>query len=71
MGKFRGAAQNACNLSYQLRERIPVFFHNLKGYDTHHIMSAIGKEKRKKIIPQNHENYISFSLGKLVFVNHP
>ncbi|XP_078335318.1 uncharacterized protein LOC144626186 [Crassostrea virginica] len=70
-GKFRGAAHGPCNLNLKQRERIPVFFHNLKGYDAHHIMSVIGKEKRKKIncIPQNHEKYISFSLGKLDFVD--
>lgn len=70
-GKFRGAAHGPCNLNLKQRERIPVFFHNLKGYDAHHIMSVIGKEKRKKIncIPQNHEKYISFSLGKLDLVD--
>lgn len=48
-----------------------MFFHNLKGYDAHHIMNVIGKFKHKKIncIPQNHEKYISFSLGRLDFVD--
>ena len=70
-GKYRGAAHSNCNLNYKLMERIPVFFHNLRGYDAHHIMSAIGKFKHKKLtcIPQNHEKYISFSLGKLTFVD--
>ncbi|KAK3101500.1 hypothetical protein FSP39_004054 [Pinctada imbricata] len=70
-GKFRGAAHNDCNLKFQLTKRIPVFFHNLRGYDAHHIMSEIGKMKRKnlKCIPQNHEKYISFSLGNLDFLD--
>jgi hypothetical protein len=34
-GKFGGAAHNACNLNLKQRERIPVFFHNLRGYDSH------------------------------------
>lgn len=65
-GKFRGAAHNACNLNLKQRERIPVLFHNLKGYDSHIIMQSIGKVKHKKLncIPQNHEKYISFSIGK-------
>jgi hypothetical protein len=69
-GKFRGAAHSSCNLNFRLRERIPVFFHNLKGYDAHH-MNAIGRFKHRKIncIPQNHEKYISFSLGRLDFVD--
>ena len=69
-GKFRGAAHMSCNLNYRLRERIPVFFHNLRGYDSHLIMEAIGKTKKKiNCIPQNHEKYISFSLGKMEFVD--
>ena len=69
--KFRCAAHNACNLNLKQRERIPVFFHNLKGYDSHLIMQAIGKMKNKRLncIPQNHENYISFSMGKLDFID--
>lgn len=70
-GKFRGAAHSSCNLNLRLRERIPVFFHNLKGFDAHHIMSVIGKYKHKRIncIPQNHEKYIAFLLGNLDFVD--
>lgn len=70
-GKFRSSAHSSCNLNFRLRERIPVFFHNLKGYDAHHSMNVIGKFKHKKIncIPQNHEKYISFSLGRLDFVD--
>lgn len=70
-GKFRGAAHSSSNLNYRLHERIPVFFQNLKGYDAHHIMNAFGKFKHKKIncFPQNHEKHISFSLGRLDFVD--
>ena len=69
-GKYRGAAHNACNLNMKQRERIPVFFQNFRGYDAHLIMEAIGKIKHKKIscILQNHEKYISFSMGKLEFI---
>lgn len=48
-GKFRGAAHNACNLNLKQKERIPVLFHNLRGYDSHLIMQAIGKIKHKHI----------------------
>jgi hypothetical protein len=32
-GEFRGAAHNICNLNLRTVKKIPVFFHNLGGYD--------------------------------------
>ena len=37
-GEYLGAACNKCNLSRQIRKELPVVFHNLKGYDMHHIL---------------------------------
>lgn len=63
-GKFRRAAHN---LLLKQKERIPVLFHNLRGYDSHLIIQASGKIKHKDLscIPKNYEKYISFSMGKL------
>ena len=32
-GKYRGAAHFKCNLAFKHTKTIPVFFHNLEGYD--------------------------------------
>ena len=45
-GKYRGSAHNACNLKLKIsadKLQIPVFFHNLKGYDSHFIIQKTGK----------------------------
>ena len=50
-GKYCGAAHSKCNLSLRIdpyRTEIPIFFHNLKNYDSHHIISAIGRTEEKK-----------------------
>ena len=52
-GKYRGAAHSKCNQTLRIdpyHTPIPVFFHNLKNYDSHHIISAIGCTEEKKTI---------------------
>ena len=80
-GKFRGSAHQECNLKLRIKPediKIPVIFHNLRGYNSHFIMQQIGeiaknyaykdkkgKEQPLKInaIPNNIEKYIAFLLG--------
>lgn len=54
-----------------MADHIPVYFHNLKNYDSHLLMEGIGKIKDVPItvIPRNMEQYVSFSLGKLRFLD--
>ena len=84
-GKYRESAHQDCNINYRLTNKIPVSFHNLKGYDSHFIMQTIGEisdkhtYKYKKgeekqmdinVIPNNMEKYMAFMLGKyLVFID--
>ena len=51
-GLYRGAAHQACNLQLRIcpqKQHIPVVFHNLKGYDSHLLISAIGKTEKDVI----------------------
>lgn len=70
-GDFRGAAHNGCNLNYTYKGKTPVILHNLKGYDSHLLMEAMGTYKHLRIncIPNNMEKYITFSLGDLQFID--
>ena len=80
-GKFRGSAHQECNLKLRIKPenlKIPVIFHNLRGYDSHFIMQQIGEIANKhgytnkkgekqdlniNAIPNNMEKYMAFMLG--------
>merc|ERR1711888_581217 len=69
-GEFRGAAHNHCNRQYRKTFKIPVFFHNMKGYDGHILFSNLAKLKLKnppKVIAQSLEKFMSIKLGTLEF----
>ena len=87
-GKYRGSAHQECNLQLRVNPeevKIPVIFHNLRGYDSHFIMQEIGaivkdhtytnKNGQKcqmniNAIPNNMEKYMAFMLGNhLVFLD--
>ena len=71
-GKYRGSAHQTCNLKLQIsaeKIKIPVIFHNLKGYDSHFIINELGELIKKgqeisiKVIAQNAEKYMAFYIG--------
>ena len=87
-GKFRGSAHQECILKLRIKPenlKIPIIFHNLRGYDSHFIMQQIGeiankyayKDKKGKeqpltinAIPNNMEKYMAFMLGiHLTFID--
>ena len=87
-GEFRGSAHQDCNLKLQIKPatiKIPVLFHNLRGYDSHFIMQQIGEIAKKhayknnrgeechmniNCIPNNMEKYMAFMLGNhLLFLD--
>ena len=42
-GEYRGAAHNQCNLNCKKPLILPVIFHNLQGYDSHHFIKQLAK----------------------------
>ena len=71
-GKYRGSAHQDCNLKLCINPKemkIPVIFHNLRGYDSHFIMQEIGDIRKSNnidinCVPNNMERYMAFMLGK-------
>ena len=70
-GQYLGAAHNACNINFKVPTHVPVFFQNLSGYDSHHLIQGFGKYKYEelKCIATSSERYISVSLGPLRFLD--
>ena len=70
-GKFRGSAHWDGNINFQLSKKIPVIFHNLKGYESHLIFSELHKFNLKvDVIPNGLGKYMAFFLGRdLVFID--
>lgn len=69
-GEYRGAAHYTCNLNLRITnaDKIPVFFHNLRGYDAHLLMKEIHQISNKiHCIPDTPERYKSFSVGRFEF----
>ena len=60
-GKSRGAAHWDCNINFQLTKKVPVIFHNLRGYDNHLIFNELDKFDLKiSVIPNGLEKYMTF-----------
>jgi len=64
-GQFRGVAHRQCNILYRKPNFIPVFIHNLSGYDTHLFIKMFGLNNEEiQVIPNNEERYISYTVKK-------
>jgi hypothetical protein len=71
-GHYRGECHNRRNILRFTNRYLPVFFHNLKGYDSHHILrQAVDIMDKDKIhvIPQSTEKFMSFSIGDFMFLD--
>ena len=66
-GKYRGAAHSKCNVQYRKIKDIPVFFHNLGGYNRHLIFQNLGKIEEPEVIAKTMEKFVTFSIDHLKF----
>ena len=48
-GCYRGAAHASCNLKLRKLYKIPVFFHNFRGYDAHLLVWGLAQERAGKV----------------------
>ncbi|KAL6418427.1 hypothetical protein ACFW04_012100 [Cataglyphis niger] len=62
-GRYRGPAHFSCNLNYKETYVIPIFFHNLSGYDAHFIIKDVANAfpGSVELLPLTKETYISFA----------
>ena len=66
-GKSRGTAHCSCNINLQLTKKVPIIFHNLKGYGSHLIFCELNKfDVKISVIPSGLEKYMAFFLIKTI-----
>ena len=83
-GQYIGPACTRCNLQMKYKQatrpkknkpatyEIPIFFHNLKGFDSHLILEhipALTSKDRVNCIATNFEQFLTFSYRGLKFVD--
>ena len=68
---FSGAAHWNCKVNLTLTKKVPVIFHNLRGYDSHLIFYELTKfDVKIDVIPDGLEKNMAFILDKyLVFID--
>ena len=64
-GKFRGAAHWDYNRNFHVTKKVPVIFHNLRGYNSYFIFNELDKfDVNSNVIPNVLEKYMVFFLNK-------
>ena len=64
-GKYRGATHWSCNINLKITKKVPVIFHDLKGYDSHLIFKELGNFNAKiSVTPNGLEKYMAFTVNK-------
>ena len=72
-GKVNGFAHPQCNLERQTPSYIPIFFHNLKGYDSHILIKSLARRTDDpwsiRVIPKSMESYTAIMTDKFRFLD--
>ena len=70
-GKYREAVHWSFNINLKVSNKLPVIFHNLRGYDSYLIFKELSKFNCNiPVIPNGLEKYMSFTLNKnIVFID--
>ena len=64
-GEYRGATHWNCNINLKMTKKVPVLFHNLKGYDSHLIFKELSKFNVEiSVITNGLEKYMAFAINK-------
>ena len=64
-----------CNINFFSNKYLPVFFHNLKGYDGHLIIKEAFKinqeigDKEISAVPNSNEKFMSFTIEDMEFID--
>ena len=63
-GKYKGSFHWSGNINLKLTKKVPVIFHNLRGYGSHLIMQEIDKfDVKISVIPNGLEKYMAFTIN--------
>ena len=67
-GKYGGTAHSQCHLKLKIPKKLPIIFHNLKGYDGHLIFKELNNFNNIdiQIIPKTSEKYMSMIINRSI-----
>ena len=69
-GKYRGPAHREYNLKLRISRKLPIIFHNLKGYDGHLIFRELSNFNNIdiQVIPKSSEKYMSIIINRNIIL---